>query len=169
MSEVAHDISRESEAARVLLANIRDVIGNDENAAADAIEGETNFNEACKAAVERLAELDAHDAAISAHIEKMRSRRERLQAQAGIIRAALAAGLSQAGIKKLELPTATLSRRPIAPGVIVTDEASIPAEFWKRGEPKLDRKALLSALKDKRDIAGATLSNGGETIAILER
>jgi len=169
MSDVAHDITREAEAARVLLSNIKDVVGDDDDAAADAIEGETSFKEACSTAVARLAELDAHDAALSSHIEKMRARRERLQAQAGIIRAALAAGLSQAGIKKLELATATLSRRVISPGVIVTDEASIPAEFWKRGDPKLDKKALLAALKDNKDIAGATLSNGGETIAILEK
>ena len=169
MSDTTDEMWREAQSARVLLDNLRDVLGDDDDAAADAIEGETNFKEACAKAVERLAELDAHDTALQAHIEKMRSRRERLQTQAGAIRAALAAGLSQVGIKKLELPIATLSCRPIAAGLVITDEASIPAEFWKRGDPKLDRKALLAALKENHPIAGATLSNGGETIAILEK
>lgn len=163
---VTHDLSREAEAARALLLNIKDVIGDDDDAAADAIEGETNFKEACARAVERLAELDAHDAALSAHLEKMRARRERLENQASCIRAALAAALAQADIKKLELPTATLSRRPVAQGLVVTDEAEIPAEFWKRGDPKLDRKTLLAALKDGKPIPGAALGNGGETISI---
>lgn len=163
---VARELTQEAEAARSLLLNIRDVIGDDEDAAADAIEGETNFKEACAAAVERLAELDAHDAALQAHIEKMRARRARLEGQADCIRAALSAAMAQAGIKKLELPTATLSRRPVSPGLVVTDEAEIPAEFWKRGDPKLDRKGLLEAIKSGRIIQGATLSNGGETISI---
>jgi len=163
---ITHNLSREAEAARALLLNIKDVIGDDEDAAADAIEGETSFKEACAAAVERLAELDAHDAAISAQIEKMRARRARLEGQADGIRAALSAAMAHAELKKLELPTATLSRRPVAPGVVVTDEAEIPSEFWKRGDPKLDRKALLAALKDGQTIAGAALSNGGETISV---
>lgn len=169
MSDVVRELTREAEAARTLLLNIRDVIGDDEQAAADAVEGETSFNEACASAVARLAELDTHDAALSAHIETLRARGHRFKKQADGIRAALAAALAQADIKKLELPAATLSRRPVAPSVIVTDEASIPSDFWKRGEPKLDRKALLAALKDKQDIPGATLSNGGETLAILEK
>lgn len=169
MTDVVRELTREAEAARTLLLNIRDVIGDDEQAAADAVEGETSFNEACAAAIARLAELDTHDAALSAHIETLRARGQRFKKQAEGIRAALAAALAQADIKKLELPAATLSRRPVAPSVIVTDEASIPADFWKRGEPKLDRKALLAALKDKQDIPGATLSNGGETLAILEK
>jgi len=163
---VTHNLSREAEAARALLLNIKDVIGDDDDAAADAIEGETNFKEACAAAVARLAELDTHDAAISAHIETVRARRERLAKQADCIRAALAAALTQADIRKLELPTATLSRRPVAAGLVVTDEAEIPSEFWKRGDPKLDRKALLAALKNGQTIAGAGLSNGGETISV---
>lgn len=169
MKDVVRDLTREAEAARTLLLNITDVIGDDEQAAADAVEGETSFNEACAAAVVRLAELDTHDAALSAHLETLRARRDRFKKQAEGIRSALATALAQADIKKLELPTATLSRRPVAASVIVLDEASIPAGFWKRGEPKLDRKALLAALKDKQDVPGATLSNGGETVAVLEK
>lgn len=169
MSDVVRELTREAEAARTLLLNIRDVIGDDEQAAADAVEGETSFNEACSKAVERNAQLVAYDSALGDQIDALTVRRNRFRKQADGIRTALAAALVQAGIKKLELPVATLSIRPITPSVVVVDEASIPSDFWKRGEPKLDRKALLAALKDKQDIPGATLSNGGETLAILEK
>jgi hypothetical protein len=45
----------------------------------------------------------------------------------------------------------------------------VPAGFWRRGDPKLDKKALLDALKalpKGEHIPGAELSNGGATIQI---
>jgi uncharacterized protein YoxC len=44
-----------------------------------------------------------------------------------------------------------------APSVEVTDEKSIPKEYFVEQDPKLDRKALLAALKDGKEIQGATI------------
>jgi hypothetical protein len=52
------------------------------------------------------------------------------------------------------------------PKAIILNEADIPSKFWKAQDPKLDRKAVLDALKAKEAVAGAELSNGGETIQI---
>jgi Siphovirus Gp157 len=49
---------------------------------------------------------------------------------------------------------------------LILDEAILPAKFWKAQDPKLDKKAVLDALKAKEDVPGASLSNGGETISI---
>lgn len=165
---ITEKLDREAEAARSLLDNIRDVIGDDEDAAADAVEGQTGLKEAVISASERLAEIEAIVAAISLRRERLGARASRLSAQSEAIRTALSAALDYAGVKKMELPSATLSLKATPPKVIVTDEASIPTEFWKRGEPKLDRGALLKALKDEREIPGAALSNGGITIQIRE-
>jgi len=110
--------------------------------------------------------LEAHDDGLKRHAETVAARRERLRKQAEGIRTALAAAMAHSGVKKLETPLATVSLRAVAPSVVVVDEAEIPAAFWKRGDPKLDRKALLESLKDKRPVPGAQLSNGGETLAV---
>ena len=101
MSDIAHTLNREAEAARTLLLNIRDVIGDDEQAKQDAIEGETNFKEACGSALSRLAEIDALSEAIAGQTKKLAARHERLQAQSEAIRAALGAAMETAGVARL--------------------------------------------------------------------
>ena len=74
--------------------------------------------------------------------------------------------MSMAELKKLELPQATISRKPTPAKALILDEAAIPARFWKPSDPKLDKKAVLDALKAGEAVPGTSLSNGGETIAI---
>jgi hypothetical protein len=54
--------------------------------------------------------------------------------------------------------------------VIVTDDFLVPPEFWERQDPKLDKAALLAALKRAdamgENIPGACLSEPGTTIQI---
>ena len=164
---VLRTLRNEAEATRTLLANIRDVIGDDEDAAHDAIEGETSLIEAIASAVNGIAVLEAHEIALAGLMKDLATRKERFGHQAEVIRAALCVAMAMADLKKLELPQATISRKPTPPKVIVTDEAAIPARFWKAADPRLDKKALLEALKTTaEEVPGAELSNGGETIAI---
>lgn len=165
MNEIVRELKIESEAATTLLANIRDVIGEDEEAAADAIEGETNLREAIDRALSRLAELDMLSEAIRAREQSLKERRDRFAKQSELIRTAIASAMDQAGLKKLELAEATLSLRPTPAKAIVINEAEIPPQFWKRSDPKLDLRALTAALKDG-SVPGASLSNGGQTIQI---
>lgn len=166
MTDVSHTLYRESEAAKVLLAQIADIIGDDEEAKADAVEGETNLLEAIDLAVQQLVDDLAAIKGINDYIEKMTARKERLQNRVAHFRTALAAAMEQAGRKKIEHPAVTLSLRAVAASVAVSDEAAIPSEFWVTGAPKLDKRALLAALKDKRQVAGACLSNGSVTLAL---
>jgi hypothetical protein len=163
---ITAEISKEAEAARVLLLNVRDVLIGDDDAVEDVIEGETNFKEIAAKAVARLAEIDAMVEAISMQTKNLSARLTRLEAQGASIRAALVSAMATLDLTKLEIAQGTLSRKPTPPKVVVTDEALIPADFWKRPDPTLDRRALLAALKERQDIPGATLSNGGETLAV---
>lgn len=156
----------ETEAARSLLANMRDVIGDDEDAIHDAIEGETNLIEAITNAVDRIFELEAHQEALAAQIKAMGERKSRFEVQSERIRTAICVAMGAADLKKLELPKATISRKPVAPKALIVNEAEIPSRFWKPADPKLDRKAVLDALKAKESVPGAQLSNGSETISI---
>lgn len=162
------NLHRETEAARALLANIRDVIGDDEDMAHDAVEGETSLLEEMAKAVARIQEVAAFEAALAAQIEQLEARKSRFANQGERIRTALCVAMGDVGLKKAELAGATLTLKPVPPKVVVTDEAAIPAAFWKPSDPKLDRKALLAALKD-HPVDGASLSNGSTTISISVR
>lgn len=166
MTNVSHEIRNEGEAARCLLANIRDVIGDDDEMIATAVEGETSLLEAISGGVDRIEELKAHREAIETRIKDLGERRDRFEDQEARIKAAIHVAMGQAELRKLELPQATISLRAVPPKLETPDEAAIPSRFWKTPEPKLDRKAVLDALKDKEVIPGAVLSNGGETISI---
>jgi len=169
VTDVLHTLSREAIAARTLLDNVRDILAGDDDAIEDAIEGETNLKEACVAALKRLSDIDAMLAALKTQADNLKARASRLDSQAETIRGALSAALAAGELRKLELPAATVSLRPTPPKVIVTDEAEIPGRFFVRADPRLDRKALLDALKAQETVPGAALGNGGETVSIRWR
>lgn len=166
MSDVSRALHIQGEAAKVLLANIRDVIGDDDEMIATAVEGETSLVETISAAVDRIAELNSHCEALDVRCKELGERRSRFEDQASRIKAAIHVAMGHGELRKLELPQATLSLRPVPPKAEITDEAAIPSKFWKAQDPKLDKKAVLDALKSKEEIPGASLSNGGETISI---
>lgn len=166
MNNDVRSLRDEAEAARILLANIRDIIGDDDAAAHDAIEGETSLIEAIASAVDRIAELEAHENALGDMLRDLATRKERFEMKAAQIRAALCLAMVIADLKKLELPQATISRKATPPKVVIIDETAIPSRFWKPSDPKLDKRAILETLKEKVEVPGAELSNGGETIAI---
>lgn len=166
MSELVNNLSREAEAARSLVANIRDAIGDDEDAQLDMIEGETSLKEVLEQAAQRLAVLTANAEAIKKVRDDLAARAARFERQDELLRTAICAALADADLKKVELSTATLSRAPSPPKVMVTAESEIPAEFWKRSDPTLDKRKLGEALKDGAAIPGATLSNQAETLRV---
>lgn len=165
---IARRLDIEAEAAKALLANLRDVLAGDDDLAADMIEGETGLMEAADAALARIQELAAFEDAIKAQIDDLKARKDRFANQADMIRAALASAMGMADLKKLERPAGTISLRAVPPSAVVLNEAEIPADFWVRQDPKLDKRALLAALKDG-PVAGATLSNGGVTISVRSK
>jgi len=166
MSDVSRELHIQGEAARALLLNIKDVVEDDAEMIETAIEGETNLKEAISAAVDRISECKAHALALESREKDLSDRRQRFLDQAERIRASILVAMGQAELRKLELPQATLSVRGLAPKVVVTDEALIPSKFWKAQDPKLDKKAILDALKAEETVLGAELSNGGETLSI---
>jgi len=166
MSDTIRHIQIQSQAASVLLEHVRDVVGDDEEMILTAVEGETGLLEAISEAVERVAQLEAHCEALAIQSKKLSERRDRFEAQKDRIKAAVHVAMSMAELRKLELPAATLSVRAVPAKAEIIDEAAIPSKFWKAVDPKLDRKAVLDALKAKEDVPGATMSNGGETISI---
>jgi len=167
MSDVSRELHIQGEAARALLLNIRGVIGEDEEMAVTAIEGETGLIEAITEALDRVLEVEALAEAIAIQQKALSARKDRLGNQAERIRAAILNAMGAADLKKLELPKATLSRKSAPAKVIITSEADLPSQYLiEKTELRPDRKRLLEQLKAGFFVTGAELSNGGEQLSI---
>ena len=187
---LSRDIFVSTEVAKSLIHNVRSVMEgfskeDDPDAALSIAESETDLLEVIDKAVTRVFELEDMSDALKTRAQKIAARKKRLDDQAELLRASIQNAMGAIEQTKLELPQATLSVRPVAPKLAITDEAMIPSVYWKPQDPVLDRVALTAALKaqaaklaeagDDKDliaklakdaIPGATLSNGGETISI---
>lgn len=159
-------LEREMEAAQLLRDHLADVAGEDADLIRDMIEGETSIRELIEAAVEQIARDEAAIIGIKTFAEKQADRKARLERRQEVFRVAIRSAMGVAEIPKLELPLATVSRKALGQQLVTTDEASIPSGYWKPQDPKLDRKALLKALKAGEKVEGAELSNGGETLEV---
>ena len=173
MSNAEYSIARNTEAAKKLLANIRaSGEGDDAELIADTIEGETDLLEAIGEAVNELDENDIIIAGGEAKIEQVQGRVSATKKRSERIRAAIEQAMIATDQTTLRLPTATITLSKRAPGLIITNEADIPADYWieqERPAPKLDKKALLSDLKDKKPVAGATLDNGSYSLTLRRK
>lgn len=156
----------ETQAARTLIEQMRDLVGDDDDMIATAIEGETDLIEAIASAFARLGELKALGSGIDNMVCALKARADRFDRQQELIRDAIRLAMETAELKRVELSMGTISMKAMPPKAIVLDEPSIPSRFWKAQDPKLDRKAVLDALKAKEAVPGAQLSNGGSTIQV---
>lgn len=170
MSDIEHKLHREQSAAVGLLANLRREGGaNDAELVADAIEGQTSLLEAISAALDEIDECDAIEIGCKAKSLEFSTRAANAAARRERIRAAIEQAMVLTEQSSLRLVSATVSvaRRP--PGLVVSNEADIPARFWAPEPPKLDRKALLAALRDKQTIPGAGLDNGSVSLTVTRK
>lgn len=160
-------LTREAQAARELIAKLKDIIGDDEDFAMDVIEGETSLVEVVNAMLAQIGEAKTHIAGITTYAEGIAARKARLKAKVERCRNALAVAMQTVGIKgPIRCPLGTVGLNDTAPKAVIADQKLIPEEFWRHPEPELDLKAIAAALKEGRTVPGATLSNGGVTISI---
>lgn len=160
------DLEKEIAAARIIREQVAALTGDDPDFIRDAIEGETSLLEIVGA----LAAADGEDMALvdglDTYQKAIADRKARILRRADIRRALIASALEIVELKKLETPAGTISVRAVAPKAIINDESAIPSEYFETPPPKLNKSEVTNALKDGRDIPGATLSNGSITIAI---
>ena len=152
--------------AKALRAKFAELIAEDETFAADLIEGQTNLNEAIGGVIEQMAADLANIEGLTAYIEKFSARKDRLKTRVEKLKEALFEALKQAGRRKEEHSMATVSVRKTPRAVVVENEKEIPASYWIEQDPKLDKKTLAADLKKGYTVAGAKLSEQGETLSI---
>ena len=160
-------LDREIDAARLLRTGLADLIADDPQLGIDMVEGETNLNEALQAAASQYCADKCLLEAVKAQIDLLDARAARIAKRMELTRHLVTVALEQSGRQNMETTFGMISLKRIPPSLIVSKEreAEIPPEFWKRGDPVLDKAKLKAALKEGRAISGATLSNGDITVA----
>lgn len=157
------------EVARV--ADLRAVLDDgghelDANEWLDAIEGETDFNEAIEMIAQAVFELDGQAAGCKAMIDRVSSRKSRLENSADTLRGIMLAAMDKADVKTIKRSFVTVSLKAKPPALAKIDEAEIPSRFFAPQPPKLDKKALKAALSDGEKVPGANLDNGGISLQV---
>lgn len=166
MSDIDYLLHTATQAADVLKAQLREIAGDDLDVIADTLEGEIDL----RGLISMAAEQNASDAAlidgIGGMMDKLSARCDRVKKRVEMRRVAILAAMQSGEIKSVETPAGTITRKAVPPSVLILEEASIPAEFFKPQDPKLDKKSVADALKAGRKVPGAMMGNGGETIQI---
>ncbi len=135
----------------------------------DTLEGLSNLPEMLATILRSHLDDLALTAALRTRINDMQGRLSRLEDRAEKKRALVASVMERVDLRKLTEPDFTVSLRPTVPPLVVTAEAEIPEAYWRPQPSKLDRRALIAALTAGRTVPGATLGNGGMTIAVRTR
>jgi hypothetical protein len=139
------DPIKEAKAVGVLrdnLAALNDIDGftDDPILLLDTIEGETSFFEAIDKLLLTIAESAGLEAGARSAAAEIENRAERFAKRAESARGLIEQALLVAELDKLERPAGTLSLVRRAAKLEITEEADIPAEFWKAGDPRSTRR-----------------------------
>lgn len=122
----------------------------------------------------RLLQATQHATAMAAAADDMvttlKGRIDRYKRRVETFRGTMFAIMDALGERKIELPHGTLSISAGKPAAIITDETEIPDRFVTvTTTRKIDKVALLTALKDGEVIDGATLSNSLPTLTLRSK
>lgn len=96
--------------------------------------------------------------AIDAEIARLQRRKKVAENLRTRLTAYIKACMEQADVQKIEWPTITLRIQRNPPSVEVTDADKVPAKYTRIKQiTEIDKKAMLSALKDGEQVDGARL------------
>lgn len=152
-----------SAAARELLA-LLEAGEIDEQTVLDTMES-IGANEKLESYVYVQKNLEAEIDAFKAEIERMTARKKSLEAQVERLKNAQISFMQASGQKSANAGTFKLTMRENK-SVEITDEAAIPAEYITviPSSTRPDKKAMLAALKEGKEISGASLKTGWSVI-----
>jgi hypothetical protein len=141
----------------------------DDETLRDTVEGLSRLPDILAAILRSQLDDGAMIYALKERIGDMQERLARIEARSDRKRTIVASLMERADIKKLTEPDFTASLRPTPAPLIVVDEAKIPADYWRPQPAKLDRRGLAAALASGQTVPGASLGNGGITLAVRTR
>jgi len=110
-----------------------------------------------------ILELDSRAEAIAEAAKLQAERAKRIQKRADSVRAYLLFSMQALDKRRLETPDLVIARRANPVAVQVTDEKSVPVNFWYQPPappPQLDKKAIKEALQSGAEVPGVYLESG---------
>ena len=105
---------------------------------------------------------------LKVRMSQMADRMDRIRRRAERRRAIVRDAMFEAGVDKLAMPDFTASVRKNPPGVVVFDEALIPADYVELRRHIL-RREIGEALKNGTPVEGAVLTNSSMTLSVRTR
>lgn len=162
----ARRLQLETQAAARLKESLIAAYGVDADLVRDSIEGETNLHEAIAAAVLELAAVEGEKEGVEIAISKLKERLTRHSHKAEGIRGAIFTAMEIAELPSVKTPAATLTVRASQPKVEIVEQSLIPAIYWTRPDPVLDKRAVTDALKAGETVPGACLSNSTPSLSV---
>ena len=153
--DVIHLLKNEITTAQLLISQITDIFGEDDNLIKDSVEGETNLYELMEAVIAERNETKAMIEGIKAYEKKVKARKDSMTKRCSILESLLLNAMQTATDEKtLKLPVATLTRRKPTYKLNedTLEESEVPTTYFVKPEPEpvLQKKELTDALKEKK-------------------
>jgi len=138
----------------------------DQETLSDTLEGITDLNEIIAELLRSALVDQAMAEGLRALVEDMNARLRRLKDSASKKKQLALDAMNDTDIRKLTEPDFTASIRKGQAFLQVDSEEVVPDDFWLPQPPKLDRLALIGALKQGAEIPGASLAEPEPSLAI---
>lgn len=164
-----HDLRQELREVAPLIAALRDLCGDDEQAFLDTLEGEADVNTAASRVVRWMLEQEANAHACKELAAVYAARASMFSARQEKAKGALLDLLNELGVKSMPLPEASLTAKATPPKLIGDVDAVHLPEHLRRTSYAPDKAAIKAELDAGRSVAGFSLSNGGQTLQVKVR
>lgn len=153
-------------------AELRDYLGEDfdDETFLDTLDGATDALDIADRLIAMTLDAEAMAEAIKAQASDLTARRQRKEAQCDAFRAQMLKVLDATGLKKLERPRATISRRAGSQSVRITDEAAVPSQLCTvKTITTPDKAAIKAQIMAGEDVPGAEIVTGDDGIIVRVR
>lgn len=150
-------------------ALLRDILGSDpdETAFLDTLDGETDAVTIADLLIAKMLDDEALVEAMDVQLKALADRKARLYRRQSTAKEAIGALLDAMGLKKLERPRATVSRRAGSMSVRITDEASIPSQLCTvKTITSPDKAAIRRQIEAGEAVPGAELVRGEDGLSV---
>ena len=112
----------------------------------EAIEGE--FEDKADGYAKVMKTLDADVSAIKAEIARLTERKKSIETNIDRMKRALESSMRATGKTKFKTTLFSFGIQKNVPSVSILDESKIPEQFLIPQSPKIDKRAIMAALKD---------------------
>ena len=162
VKEIQYEMAKVEDIKTMCLSETGEI---DEQLILDMIEGETNVHKLILNIEDSIADLDTNAEAIDIRIKALQGRKSRMKRSSETLRTIILSAMDKSGIKTIQGAESTITVKNKPRALIVDDESLLPSNYFKI-ETKLDKKKLISDLKEGVAIDGAELDNGGISLQI---